>query len=281
MQSFAIQKIYSLRADANALGGYLEKPLEKAIPILAPVSLPAVGGVATARSEAFTLDEIVSCSAAYTRVSGRENPVRGTISSSSLLVTAVVEDLNILEVVRAERVVAQVSIDISSGSALEISLAGSGFEGLWLAGQKCRPELNEDLQRPGLTWEDVRGAGLKQGEKLLPDFQKHSEAAYQWALSRHRRMSSDPKKPADGDSAGKPVGGGSAQASLVNSLPVSGAAWSCGHVVHIPHFGRIIFGELLISRETVQLVAIRAELGCVTAGRITACCGGGGGTGEN
>ena len=38
-RSFNEQKIYALRADANALGGYLEKPLEKAIPTLAPVSL--------------------------------------------------------------------------------------------------------------------------------------------------------------------------------------------------------------------------------------------------
>ena len=281
MQSFATRKIYSLRADAKALGGYLEKPLDKAIPTLAPVSLPAVGGVATARSEAFILDEIVSCSAAYTRVSGRENPIKGETFSSSLLVTAVVEDLNILEVVRAERVVAQVSIDLSSDSMLKISLAGFGFEGLRLAGQKCCPKLNEDLQKPGLTWEDVRGAGLKQGEALLPDLKKYSEDAYQWALSRHRRMSSDPKTPAEADSAEKPVGGGFARASLVNSLAVSGFGRSFGHIVDIPHFGRIIFAELLISRETVQLVAIRAELGCAIGGRITACCGGGGGTGEN
>lgn len=278
MQSFNKQKIYALRADANALGGYLDKPLEKAIPTLAPVSLPAVGGVATARSEAFTLDEIVSCSRAYTRVSGRDQTTTG---KSSILVTAVVEDLNILEVVRAERVVAQISIDISSDSALKISLAGSGFEGLRLAGQKCCPKPNEDLQKPGLTWEDVRGAGQIQGKTLLSGFQEYSEDAYQWALSRHRRMSPDPEKPADGDSAEERVGGGSAQASLVNSLAVSGFGRSCGHVVEIPHFGRIIFGELLISRETVQLVAIRAELGCATGGRITACCVGGGGTGEN
>ena len=153
MQSFNKQKIYALRADANALGGYLEKPLEKAIPTLAPVSLPAVGGFATARSEAFTLDEIVSCSSAYTRVSGREQTSKGT---SSILVTAVVEDLNILEVVRAERVVAQVSIELSSdGRRLGFSLAGSGFEGLRVAGQKCCPTLNAVLNQSGSD----RGAG--------------------------------------------------------------------------------------------------------------------------
>lgn len=278
MQSFNEQKIYALRADANALGGYLDKPVEKAIPTLAPVSLPAVGGVATARSEAFTLDEIVSCSRAYTRVSGREQTTKG---KSSILVTAVVEDLNILEVVRAERVVAQITIELSAeGRRLGFSLAGSGFEGLRVAGQKCCPTLNSILKQPGsyqdggdglLTREDVQRAGHTQGETLLSGFKNHSEAAYQWALSRHRWMTSEPKS----------AGCGYAQASLVDGLEVARAGPCCGHIVDIPHFGRIFFGELLVSRDTVQLVGIRAELGCATGGRITAACGGGGGTGEN
>jgi hypothetical protein len=274
VQSFNEQKIYALRADANALGGYLDKPLEKAIPTLAPVSLPAIGGFATARSEAFTLDQIVSCSSAYTRVSGREQ----TQGKSSILVTAVVEDLNILEVVRAERVVAQVSIELSAeGRRLGFSLAGSGFEGLRVAGQKCCPTLNSILKQPGsykdggdglLTWEDVQRAGRTQGETLLSGFKNHSEAAYQWALTRHRWMTSD----------SKPGGGGYAQASLVDGLEVSRAGPCGGHIATIPDFGRIFFGELLVSRDAVQLVGIRAELGCGTAGGITACCVGGGGT---
>src|SRR3977135_3197336 len=102
------KKFYSFRADANALGGYLKEPFEKNIPTLAPVSLPAVGGFAMARSEAFTLDEIITCSSASTRVSGREH----ADGSVSILVTAAVEGLNLLEVVTARRVVAQVSISI-------------------------------------------------------------------------------------------------------------------------------------------------------------------------
>ena len=92
MQSFTQKKFYSFRADASALGGFLEEPFEKNIPTLAPVSLSAVGGFATARSEAFNLDQIVSCSSAYTRVSGREHED----GSVSILVASVVEDLNIL-----------------------------------------------------------------------------------------------------------------------------------------------------------------------------------------
>src|ERR1700716_2355284 len=124
------KKFYSFRADANALGGYLQEPFEKNIPTLAPVSLPAVGGFAMARSEAFTLDEIVSCSSAYTRVSGRQH----ADGSASILVTAVVEGLSLLEVVTARRVVAQVSILVPENGPQQISLIGSRFEGLQLAG---------------------------------------------------------------------------------------------------------------------------------------------------
>ncbi len=69
-----------------------------------------MGGFAVARSEAFSADEIISCSSAYTRVSGQECCADG---SASILVTAVIEDLNILEVVRAERIVTQLSITLS------------------------------------------------------------------------------------------------------------------------------------------------------------------------
>src|SRR5882762_8326619 len=159
MQSFHQNRFYSFRADANALGGFLEEPLRKIIPSVAPVSLPAVGGIATARSEAFNLDEIVSCSSAYSRVSGTEHHADGSIS---ILATAVVEDLNLLEVVTAERVVTQVSISIPAGSSgFQISLTGSRFEGLRLAGRPCQPTLNAKLIPPGglpLMWQDVQKA---------------------------------------------------------------------------------------------------------------------------
>jgi hypothetical protein len=52
-------------------------------------------------------------------------------------------------------------------------------------------------------------------------------------------------------------------------------------MVSIPGFGRFIFGELLLTPNSVQLVSIRAELGCPVKGKITINCGGGGGIGDN
>ncbi|MGC1458274.1 MAG: hypothetical protein WA825_08375 [Steroidobacteraceae bacterium] len=277
MKSADLKKRFSLRADANALGGFLEGPVARTLPTLAPVSLPPVGGFAMARSEAFTADEIISCSSAYTRVSGQECCDDG---SASILVTAVVEDLNILEVVRADRIVTQLSITLSDASAaIGFSVSGTVFEGLRISGHECRPTLNQELQRPHdskvaggkLTCEQARQAGRAQGERLLGGFKDGSEDAHRWVVSRHRRMTSQP--PASG--------GGYALASLVDHLEVAGGCRSYGHIVEIPGFGQVLLGELLVSCDAVQLIGLRAELCCPVPGRITVDIVGGGGSGDN
>jgi hypothetical protein len=264
---------YSFRADANALGGFLEQPDRKPIPTLAPVSLPAVGGFTTARSEAFTLDNIVSCSSAYTRVSGQENDDR----SISILVTAVVEGLNLLDVVEADRVVAKLWIVIPPDRGhLKVSTAGSRFEGLRLQGRPREPQLNPRLQE----WEkqcDEQGRaqvaaaeqiweiGTKQAETVTSAFAGRDNAA--WAENRFKWMRKDA------------MSNSSALCSLVDGF-VTGKPEHCGHVVEIPGFGRFFFGELLLTPDSAQLVSIRAELGCPVTGKITINCVGGGGVGD-
>jgi hypothetical protein len=278
MNSIDLKKLYSLRADANALGGFLETPVAKPLPTLAPVSLPSVGGLATARSGAFTAEDIISCSSAYTRVLGQDCCADG---SASILVTAVVEDLNILEVVRADRIVTQLSITLSDEfPGIGFSISGTAFEGLRIGGHECRPTLNADLQRPRdgkaaggrLTWQDVRQAGGVQGENLLGGFKDGSEDAHSWVVSRHQRMTSEP--PASG--------GGYALASVVDRLEVAGGCRSYGHIVEIPGCGQILLGELVVSCDAVQLIGIRVQLGCCPVrGKITLAIAGGGGTHDN
>jgi hypothetical protein len=277
MQDTNDTEFYSFRADANALGGILEKPFRKPVPTLAPVSLPAVGGFALARSEAFTLDNIVSCRSAYTRVSGEED---SDDSSISILVTSVVEGLNILEVVTAERIVAQLSILIPPDrKVLKVSTAGSRFEGLRVEGQCKELQLNEKLRSyqisraaQGLplraTANHIWEIGKEQAERVTQAFTGRNNAA--WAEKRFEWM-----KRTDAQS----------NASILCSL-VDGYVKEqpdgefCGHVVDIPDYGRFFFGELLLSPDSVQLVSIRAELGCAVKGKITINCTGGGGLGN-
>lgn len=128
---------YSFRGDANALGGFIAEPVRREIQTLVPVSLPAVGGLTTARTESFSLDNLVRCRSAHALVSGRVEPDR-----ISILATSVVEGLNIVDAIEAERVVARLSIELlrppkgakQKGSKLRVSTVGSYFQGLRLGG---------------------------------------------------------------------------------------------------------------------------------------------------
>jgi hypothetical protein len=250
---------YSFRADANVLGGFLELPIPKPIPTLAPVSLPAVGGFTTASAEAFTLDSLISCGKASSHVVGRVLE-DGVVAIES---TAVVEDLNILQVVRAKRIVARLSIWIKNGAGLKVSTLGSTFEGLRLGDCRRNPWLNQELQRfehsqAGASRADAERIGAGQAANINKTFAGRDNA--EWADNRSKWMNGKGKHGAG--------------CSLVDGFE---DARDCGHVVDIPGFGRIFLGELFITPFSAQLVSIRAELGCPVTGKITVNCAGGGG----
>ena len=148
----AFKKAFYFHAHASSLGGSLETPHKKVVPSQASVALPAVGGHAVARTEAFNCDEIVSCRAAYTRVTGGLDKEDG---SWFTLATSVVEGLNILETVKVERVVAQISIEHpADGGNPTFSLAGSHFDGIRLGGCDVSPTLNSKLLGIGIRGPD-------------------------------------------------------------------------------------------------------------------------------
>ena len=146
MQSNA-KKVFYYHADSNSLGGFIEAPFEAIVPDASSISLPPVGGYVTHHSEVLNFKEIVSFRSAYTRVSGRAIAEDGPWST---LATSVVEGLNILEIVTAERVVSQISVEHPrEGGAASISFAGSHFEGLRIGGSEVRPRLNSRLMGTG------------------------------------------------------------------------------------------------------------------------------------
>src|SRR5271170_416365 len=102
------RSLHSYQAAANAFGGRLQRPIEQNLPVLASSSLPVVGGYTSARHENFHLHEIFAVKTAYTQVGGsfeRDKQIRTTIT------TSVVEGLNVNNVLFADRIVAQISLD--------------------------------------------------------------------------------------------------------------------------------------------------------------------------
>jgi hypothetical protein len=250
-------KAFYFHAHASSLGGFLETPHKKVVPSQASVALPAVGGHATTRTEAFNCDEIVSCRAAYTRVTGGQVTDDGPWST---LVTSVVEGLNILETFKAERMVAQVTVEHpKDGGNPAISLAGCHFDGLRLGGHDVSPTLNPKLFGVGsvdrIEWPIFQQIGRDQAVRMVAKAKAGKNA--EWVLDRFDWMTS-----------AKPKADGCVLCSLVDGIeqPVPGKAF--GHALEIPHFGKIFLGELLVCRSSIQLSMIRAELGCATTGHL-------------
>jgi hypothetical protein len=262
---------YSFRADANALGGYIQAPVQVFIPTVAPVSLPAVGGSTTARSDGFVFDNIVKCKSAYSHVTGQELE-NGSIS---ILSTAVIEGLNILEVVEVDRAVAQLSILVPPNrKGLTVSTAGSRYEGLRLGGHRWEPRHSKELKDRecgpkgvgiGATLADVNKIGTAQADEVSATFATRYNKA--WAENRSDWMHGD--------------GATRAGCSIIDGFESDNPKKAHGHVVEICGFGRVILGELFLTAYSAQLVGIRVELGCPVKGKISINCAGGGGRGDN
>ena len=253
------KKAFYFHAHASSLGGALETPHKKVVPSQASVALPAVGGHATARTEAFNCDEIVSCEAAYTRVTGGQVEEDG---SWATLVTSVVEGLNILDTVKVERIVAQVAVEHpANGGTPTFSLAGSHFDGMRVGGCDVSPTLNPTLlgvgSAAGIEWPIFHQTGRDQAVKMIQKAKAGKNA--QWVLDRFDWMT-----------AAKPKADACALCSLVDGIDQPTPGRTFGHVLEIPHFGRIFLGELLVCRSSIQLSMVRAELGCATTGHMNA-----------
>jgi hypothetical protein len=253
------KKVFYFNADANSLGGFIETPFQKIVPSQASVSLPPVGGHATTKTEAFNFEGIISCRSAYTRVTGTQIAPDGPWSTT---VTSVIEGLNILEVITAERLVAQLSVvHPREGGNLEISLAGSHFDRLRLGGCDAFPRLNPTLlceAKTSLKLPAFQQTGREQAGKIVGN-PPAARDGFQWVRDRFGWM-------AEGSEEKQGV-----LCSLVDGLDGAVPGTSFGHAVEIPDFGRIFIGELLVYPNSVQFALIRAELGCSVSGGVSAC----------
>jgi hypothetical protein len=259
-----VSKVHYFHAEASSLGGFIDKPNQKAIPCQASASLPAVGGHATNRTEAFNFEGVVSCTSAYSRVSGRHLEEDG---SPSTLVTSVIEGFNLLEVVTADRIVAQISMEHpAAGGPPIVSFTGSRFEGLKIGGHDASLTLNSSLLEGGggaaareqINWPLFQKTGRQQAAKLVKSA-KSSGDTYQWVVDRYGWMVPD-REPETPESI---------LCSLVDGVDPAVPGKSFGHVLQIPNFGKVIFGEVLAFPAAVHLSMIRAELGSPTSGALS------------
>jgi hypothetical protein len=260
---------HSYHSEATVVAGHLRLPLEQEIKPQAFAKLPERGGYLSQHDHAYRLEGVLSYRSAYTQVAGNRDvkPDHGW----STLSTSVVEGLNVLDVVTADRVVSQVSIEHPlSGYVPAISFLGTRFDNLRIAGHPVRLDLDLNIVGP----------------KPQNDLHYSSDSQFMNRVtSQHERMRSHPNLPADllkryNQLPTKEDNLESIECSLVNQADGSFPGRSFGHVIDVPNFGKVYLATLRIDQADPQsdtgipkqtlisLTMIRLEMGCIADGNV-------------
>jgi hypothetical protein len=211
----------------------------------------------------FNHHNIVSCKTSFSRVSGKPNGLAAegaapNPSGWTTQTTSIVEGFNLLQVVTADRIVAQVTVEHpADGSPWRYSFAGSHFSGLRVAGKDVTLSLSPELleNAAGLTWDDL----VKIGETQATDLDANKDAS-PWAKASMKWMLP----------ASSPGKNGQLLCSLVSKVKDTGLGKSFAHYLDIPNIGKIFLAELIAHPKSVQLTMLRAELGCHVNGDLSA-----------
>jgi hypothetical protein len=267
-------RTHTYHAEAKVIEGHLQLPLVQEIKPQAHAYLPPHGGYGSQRSEGFRVEEVLSYRSGHTQVGGNRSPK--ATEGWSTLTSFVVEGLNVLDVLTADRVVGQIVTDHPlKGYVPTISFLGTRFDNLRIAGHPVHLEL--DLGILGPKPQDDKPYGLD------ADIKKRITAQY-------NRILGSPNLPGEEreryNQLSSTLGRAEAvECSLVNNAP-GGYPGACfGHRIHVPNFGWITLakvrstykevkeGNELHKRTTVHLSMIELCLGCAASGSGTIASG--------
>jgi hypothetical protein len=266
-------RTHTYHAEAEVLRASFRLPLQAEIRPQAYVNLPGTGGYLAERSKCFRLESVVKYESGYTQVAGNpsDKPNGGWVT----LATAVVEELNVLDVVTADRVVAQISTHHpKDGYVPKVTFLGTRFEGLKIAGVEIEPQIDLDFcaAYPGNTTLYLEDSNFRKNvdkhRSTLgsdPDVLK----PYSGTMPDPKQLHKEWETYAYGEVPKGPRPGAFVTTSLVNlvtkpnrKLPFS----TYGNVLVVPEFGRIFLAELRVECDTFHFAMIRLDMGCVAAG---------------
>ncbi len=276
------ERTHIYHAEATVLAGHLRLPLSQEIEAQAHTKLSEKGGYFSQRSEAFRLQSVISFRSAYSHVAGNRSAKPG--GGWNTLTTTVVEGLNILEVVTADRVVGQTMTEHPLiGHMPSISFLGTRFENLRIAGHPVELEFDREIfgSRPADDAPYTRNAGFVSRVSSQYGRIRQSKDLPAPLMERYDRLSST-------------LGASdAAECSLVNQAAGGYPGKTFGHVIAVPGFGAITLAKLTVKHEdphettkvprktTFTLTMIDLKLGCVIEGDVPIGTGtsNGGGTG--
>jgi hypothetical protein len=269
-------------AEATVLSGHLQLPISQPIERQVHSRLSPDGGYFSQRSDGYRLESILSFRSAYSHVAGNLSlkPDEGPCT----LTTTVVEGLNVMEIVTADRIVGQmITVHPLKGKGYipSVSFLGTHFENLRVNGQPLELDLDHDIfgSKPANDAPYTKDAGFISRVSSQYDRIRKHKALPPPLQERYNHLSST-------------LGASeTAECSLVNQVAGRVPGEIFGHLITIPGFGTITLAKLAVKHEkphpetgvptrtTFKLTMIDLKLGCMIHGDVPVGDGTSNGTG--
>jgi hypothetical protein len=261
---------------ATGVAAHIRRPQDAVLSVQGSSALPVIGGHCESRVGPTTLGQWVSFESIETSAHGdyadAEEGVKTTrgevafdAAETHTRVSARVRGLAILGRVHiADLQLGMFSRNAPGTAQPSIRLEGNRLEGLRIDDSPLTIELAEDFYCEHHTYDRFKAA-FNAG---LPD-------------QHHRMFLPANLKGEQEEVKTFPESQGVVKCSIVRHLDWAGAkhrdATITGHVVEIPNFGKVYFGEMFVTSQGRHLTMVRFQLGSDAGGEVT---GGTGGSGD-
>jgi hypothetical protein len=263
-------KRYIFHGRASGVAAHIRRPKDVLLPVQGCAALPVIGGHSECKIGPKKLSKLVSFKSALTSAHGDYvkaaegvATTRGKLpfhkAATETRVTARVRGLEILGRVH----IADLSLGLVSHSAIgaaqpPIFLEGNFIKGVRIDDAMLKIELAEGF----FTTHDTK-------DKL--------KAAHKKGLPEHHARMFLPHKEGLEKVTSFPEANGIVKVTIVQSLEWVGkphpTATIHGHVVEVPNFGKLYFGEMFITGDSRRLTLVRFQLGSPVGGECVACDG--------
>lgn len=278
---------YSMHACAYGFAGQMERPLKHIIPTQAATVLGEHGGLGHSRVEKFRCDGFVSFDSAVAEVGGGYDECHHRHTSFA---SAVIEKLNIHDVVTADRVVSRMAVYSprvgDERGELSFTISGSHFENLRIAGYRFDVKLATNVFQEHDTHSKIANAhrASKLDEWLLGSkLARLSERELEEVENTYHALGGMTEVL-----KGWKVKGDKRRDDVIVFSPLNHvkiedhAGANCellgfGSIICIPKFGVVRLAELKVEKHHRSLLMLRVDMCSTgTGGSGTGGTGGGG-----
>jgi hypothetical protein len=270
-----VKRTHTYDAMAKVLGGDLRLPLVQKVVTQAHAGLEPTGGYRAQHTTGYRLEGVLSYSAGHSQVAGNASTKPG--GGWSTITTTVIEDLNVLEVLTADRVVGQIITEHPAvGYVPQVTFLGTRIENLRVAGHPVNLEWDMHIldkkpedDAPYTLDPVVLGHLSSQHEEIAKHTNLPPELAEHYNLHTVRRKSRE-----------------GVEWSLVKRASGHYPGYSWGNVIRVPHFGTIVLAKVTLTHEDwhpekgvpkktyIELTMIDLKLGCAIDGDVPIGSGG-------